>query len=68
VATFDCSITHEVEAGDHVIVVLELHAVADSGGSSPLVFHRSGFKKLSTDDLDQAKLVGRINGKAVDVA
>ncbi|MGC4108852.1 MAG: flavin reductase family protein [Nocardioides sp.] len=66
VATFDCSIRHEVEAGDHVIVVLELHAVSDSGGSSPLVFHRSGFKKLSADDLDQAKLSGRINGKPVD--
>jgi flavin reductase (DIM6/NTAB) family NADH-FMN oxidoreductase RutF len=67
VATFDCSIRHELEAGDHVIVVLELHAVSDSGGSSPLVFHRSGFKRLSTDDLDQAKLEGRINGKNVDV-
>lgn len=68
VATFDCSIRDEVEAGDHVIVVLELHAVSDGGGSSPLVFHRSGFKKLSADDLDQTKLEGRINGKKVDVA
>jgi flavin reductase (DIM6/NTAB) family NADH-FMN oxidoreductase RutF len=68
VATFDCSIRDEVEAGDHVIVVLELHAVSDSGVASPLVFHRSGFKKLSADDLDQSKLQGRINGKRVDVA
>ena len=68
VATFDCSIQQEVEAGDHVIVVLALHRVTDGGGSSPLVFHRSGFAKLSADDLDQTKLDGRINGKDVDAA
>ncbi len=68
VATFDCSIEQEVEAGDHLIVVLALHRVSDGGGSSPLVFHRSGFKKLSGDDLDPAKLDGRINGKDVDAA
>ncbi|HEX4472407.1 MAG TPA: flavin reductase family protein [Nocardioides sp.] len=68
VATFDCTIHQEIEAGDHLIVVLALHRVADGGGSSPLVFHRSGFKKLSVDDLDQTKLDGRINGKEVDAA
>ena len=67
-ATFDCSIQQEIEAGDHLIVVLALHRVADGGGSSPLVFHRSGFKRLSADDLDQTKLDGRINGKDVDAA
>jgi flavin reductase (DIM6/NTAB) family NADH-FMN oxidoreductase RutF len=68
VATFDCSIEQEIEAGDHLIVVLALHRVADGGGSSPLVFHRSGFKRLSADDLDQTLLDGRINGKDVDAA
>jgi flavin reductase (DIM6/NTAB) family NADH-FMN oxidoreductase RutF len=68
VATFDCTIHREVEAGDHVIVVLALHRVADGGGGSPLVFHRSGFKKLSAGDLDPALLDGRINGKDVDAA
>ncbi|MGZ4663652.1 MAG: flavin reductase family protein [Frankiaceae bacterium] len=68
VATFDCTIHQEIEAGDHLIVVLALHRVSDGGGSSPLVFHRSGFKKLSADDVDQTKLDGRINGKDVDVA
>jgi flavin reductase (DIM6/NTAB) family NADH-FMN oxidoreductase RutF len=68
VATFDCSIHQEIEAGDHVIVVLALHRVADGGGDSPLVFHRSGFKKLSVDDLDPSQLDGRINGKDVDAA
>jgi flavin reductase (DIM6/NTAB) family NADH-FMN oxidoreductase RutF len=45
-AQFDCTIYREVEAGDHIVVLLELHAVAhvDPGlASSPLVFHRSGF-------------------------
>lgn len=68
VATFDCTIDQEIEAGDHVIVVLALHRVADRGGGSPLVFHRSGFKKLVVDDLDPAALDGRINGKDVDAA
>ncbi|WP_151083134.1 flavin reductase family protein [Nocardioides cynanchi] len=68
VATFDCTIHQEVEAGDHVIVVLSLHTVTDGGDGSPLVFHRSGFKRLSSDDLDQSKLDGRINGKDVDAA
>jgi flavin reductase (DIM6/NTAB) family NADH-FMN oxidoreductase RutF len=68
VATFDCTIDQEIEAGDHLIVVLALHRVTDGGGASPLVFHRSGFKRLSADDLDPAKLDGRINGKDVDAA
>ncbi|WP_141006580.1 flavin reductase [Nocardioides humi] len=45
-ARFDCSIHREVEAGDHVIVVLQVHAVdhTDSRtGALPLVFHRSRF-------------------------
>ena len=68
VATFDCTIDQEIEAGDHLIVVLALHRVSDGGGTSPLVFHRSGFRRLSADDGDQAKLDGRINGKDVDAA
>lgn len=48
-ARFDCTIYQEVDAGDHILVLLELHAVehvdADSP-STPLVFHRSGFGRL----------------------
>ena len=47
-ASFDCTIYREVEAGDHVLVLLQLHAVqhaADGGG--PLVFHRSAFGTLA---------------------
>lgn len=48
-AQFDCTIYREVEAGDHILVLLELHAVThvdDSAPSAPLVFHRSGFGRL----------------------
>jgi flavin reductase (DIM6/NTAB) family NADH-FMN oxidoreductase RutF len=46
-ARFECSIYREVEAGDHTIVLLELHAVEHADTSLPLVFHRSGFGRLS---------------------
>ena len=50
-ARFECSIHREVEAGDHTIVLLLLHAV-DAGAdpadaASPLVFHRSGFGSVA---------------------
>jgi flavin reductase (DIM6/NTAB) family NADH-FMN oxidoreductase RutF len=49
-ARFECSIYREVEAGDHTIVLLTLHAVEHDSGSdhdsSPLVFHRSAFGRL----------------------
>jgi flavin reductase (DIM6/NTAB) family NADH-FMN oxidoreductase RutF len=50
-ARFDCTIYREVEAGDHTIVILQLHAVetvtVEGDTSMPLVFHRSGFGRLS---------------------
>lgn len=45
-AAFDCSIADEVGAGDHDIVVLEIHAVRMKPEISPLVFHRSRFHRL----------------------
>jgi flavin reductase (DIM6/NTAB) family NADH-FMN oxidoreductase RutF len=66
VATYDCSLHEEVVAGDHVIVLLEVHEVGAGGGEHPLVFHRSAFAKLHRDDLDPARLDGRINGADVD--
>ncbi|QIG41606.1 flavin reductase family protein [Nocardioides anomalus] len=47
-ARFDTTVYREVEAGDHTIVLLRLHAVetvsSEEGATSlPLVFHRSGF-------------------------
>jgi flavin reductase (DIM6/NTAB) family NADH-FMN oxidoreductase RutF len=46
-AQFETSIHREVEAGDHTIVLLRLHAVRQAGESSPLVFHGSGFRRLA---------------------
>ena len=46
-ALFDCSIHREVEAGDHTIVLLRLHAVEQADTSQPLVFHRSGFGRVA---------------------
>ena len=66
VATYDCSLHEEVVAGDHVIVLLEVHEVGAGDGEHPLVFHRSAFAKLHRDDLDPARLDGRINGAEVD--
>jgi len=42
-ARFVCSVYREVEAGDHTIILLELHAVEQDDTAQPLVFHRSGF-------------------------
>lgn len=47
VAQFDCTLHEEVEAGDHVVVLLRLHAVARTE-SMPLIFHRSRFQRLSS--------------------
>ena len=46
-ARFDCTLYQEVEAGDHVIVLLRLHAVEHPEAGSPLIFHRSGFGRLA---------------------
>ncbi|AEV85875.1 flavin reductase [Actinoplanes sp. SE50] len=50
-ARFDTTVYREVEAGDHTIVLLRLHAVdhpADQGDPlSPLVFHRSVFGRVA---------------------
>jgi flavin reductase (DIM6/NTAB) family NADH-FMN oxidoreductase RutF len=47
-AQFDCSIYREVEAGDHTIVLLRLHALEHGSHLEPLVFHRSAFGRLAT--------------------
>ena len=47
-ARFDCTVHREVEAGDHTIVLLRLHAVEHLvGAAQPLVFHRSAFGRLA---------------------
>jgi flavin reductase (DIM6/NTAB) family NADH-FMN oxidoreductase RutF len=46
-ARFDCTIHAEVEAGDHRIVILRVHAVEHADTAQPLVFHRSGFGSIN---------------------
>jgi flavin reductase (DIM6/NTAB) family NADH-FMN oxidoreductase RutF len=47
-ARFDTTIYREIDAGDHVLVLLELHALDHGNRSlSPLVFHRSRFGSLT---------------------
>ncbi|MFT4264472.1 MAG: flavin reductase family protein [Nocardioides sp.] len=47
VAHFDTTIYREVEAGDHIIVLLEIKAVEHPEAGQPLVFHRSAFGRLA---------------------
>lgn len=42
----DCTIESEAPAGDHVVVVLRVHAVGHAHDTEPLVFHRSAFPVL----------------------
>jgi len=47
-AKFDTTVYREIDAGDHVLVLLELHALDNGSQSlSPLVFHRSQFGSLT---------------------
>lgn len=66
VSTFTTTLHSELEAGDHLIVLLEVSAAESSGDREPLVFHRSGFQRLHRDDLDPAALSGRLNGEPVE--
>ena len=48
VVAFETSIFNEIPAGDHTLVLLRLHAVAQTDDEgSPLVFHRSTFGRLA---------------------
>lgn len=47
-AWFDCSIEAEVEAGDHLIVMLRVHRHHARADVPPLVFHRSTFSSLAS--------------------
>ena len=46
-AWFDCSIADEVRAGDHDIVVFRVHDLDADHEIGPLVFHASGYRRLS---------------------
>lgn len=46
VAWLDCSIHNAVPAGDHTIVLLNIHALRAEPERAPLVFHGSRFRQL----------------------
>jgi len=46
----DCSLDHEVSAGDHAIALLRVHGVLSRPGVAPLVFHGSRFRRLAAVD------------------
>jgi flavin reductase (DIM6/NTAB) family NADH-FMN oxidoreductase RutF len=46
VAWLDCSIHAEVPAGDHAIVLLQIHGLRADPERAPLVFHGSRFRQL----------------------
>lgn len=45
-AWLDCEVYSEVPAGDHLIVLLQIHAMATTPGVPPLIFHGSRFRRL----------------------
>lgn len=51
IAWFDCSVSAELPAGDHTIVLLEAHALWIAPGGDPLVFHGSRYRRLVEDDV-----------------
>lgn len=51
-ARFDTTIHREVEAGDHTLVLLELHAVDHRSDGGPLLFHRSAFGAMAATGTD----------------
>jgi flavin reductase (DIM6/NTAB) family NADH-FMN oxidoreductase RutF len=47
VAHFETSVYAELPAGDHTIVLLEVHSRSTLVDAEPLLFHRSGFRRMS---------------------
>lgn len=43
----ETAVEREVPAGDHTIVILRIHDITVHDGVAPIVFHRSGFRRLS---------------------
>jgi flavin reductase (DIM6/NTAB) family NADH-FMN oxidoreductase RutF len=46
VAWFECEVSEEFPAGDHIIALLRIIAMQEFPERQPLVFHRSDFHKL----------------------
>jgi flavin reductase (DIM6/NTAB) family NADH-FMN oxidoreductase RutF len=46
-ARLECSVAREVDAGDHVLVLLQVHQLSADPAVAPLVFHRSRYRRLT---------------------
>ena len=46
-AWMEVSLFKEVEAGDHLIALLEVHGLETADDTPPLVFHGSQFRKMA---------------------
>ena len=46
-AWFDCSLDREIRAGDHEIVLLNVHGLGTDPQTPPLVFHGSRYRRLA---------------------
>ena len=46
-AWFDCTVHDTVPAGDHDVVLLRIHDLADADDVLPLIFHGSAFRALA---------------------
>ncbi|MBY8860390.1 flavin reductase family protein [Nocardia sp. CA2R105] len=46
-AALECAVHREVEAGDHTIVLLAVHALHVADDREPLIFHGSRFRQLA---------------------
>ncbi|MGL4305279.1 MAG: flavin reductase family protein [Mycobacteriaceae bacterium] len=44
----DTTVSQQIRAGDHTIIVLEINSVKVDPTIDPIVFHRSGFRKLES--------------------
>lgn len=47
-AQLECSVHSEIPAGDHIVVLLRIHALRSDPNVDPLVFHASTFRALET--------------------
>jgi flavin reductase (DIM6/NTAB) family NADH-FMN oxidoreductase RutF len=60
VAWFECSIDREITAGDHIVVLLRIHRHGLDIEREPLIFHRSGFRQMTADQLTYANSEGNL--------
>lgn len=48
-ASFVCRLHSESDAGDHILVLLEVLAMDADSAVEPLIYHRSAFRELTTE-------------------